>query len=226
MLKSGSYSAAMPSNVTKVRVMRTTYSGVSIKYLVESRFRAAAMSPNRVCAFLSEPTSSPKACTNSSKVLSTQYGRVLLGRRFFFTGLGTNSTTCMEQASAVQFLETTLRMPSAKPSMTLGDTRSMSPKSRKQMRPSCMYLRLPSWGSACTKPVMRSCTRQASAAKRTARCRRRSGKSLKSMPSAHSVLSTRQVPLGPVYFRTQAGAVTKPSHMCSLTKSSMFRPSL
>ena len=60
-----------------------------------------------------------------------------------FTGSGTHSTTCMECAKAVQFCETTDLMPSAKPSMIRTGTRSMSPKSRKQMRPSRMYLRLP-----------------------------------------------------------------------------------
>mmetsp|Transcript_5913 Transcript_5913/g.9437 ORF Transcript_5913/g.9437 Transcript_5913/m.9437 type:complete len:219 (+) Transcript_5913:77-733(+) len=216
----------MPSRVMKVRANRATYGGVSIAYSLLRSLRAMAMAPNREVPAWSDvsflaTTSANSAASHSCKLFAPETG----SRTNFINGVGVNLASCIDCTRAGQSEFRTLLMPAAKLSITPKSMRSIKPKSRNTTRPSSPIRRFPSWGSAWTKPVTRSCTTQASTAISTRRRRSWRGSSDGARLGYHSRQSTRAEPSGPVNSGTHAGELTNGRNACRVANSKQFAAS-
>mmetsp|Transcript_38857 Transcript_38857/g.111622 ORF Transcript_38857/g.111622 Transcript_38857/m.111622 type:complete len:230 (-) Transcript_38857:1168-1857(-) len=228
MLNSFAISGSSPSNpsrVMKVRHRSATYGGVSITYLLESFLSAVAMAPNRETPPLSSFICFASSRANSSRSHPSSSLLPFASLTDFNKGVGQNRTSCITLVSSSQSFESTLRIPTAKHSITPKSTRSMSPKSRKTTRPSSPSLRLPSCGSAWTKPVTNNCTTQASTAISTSFRLSSLFSSEGARLGYQSIAKTRAEPCGPVYSGSQPGELTKGKKACRTANSSKFAAS-
>mmetsp|Transcript_86270 Transcript_86270/g.272142 ORF Transcript_86270/g.272142 Transcript_86270/m.272142 type:complete len:240 (-) Transcript_86270:987-1706(-) len=216
-----------PSSVMKVRHMSATNGGVSIRYRSDIFLSAVAMAPKRDWPPTSSSICLPTTQANSSISQGTYCGVLETpAAKFFKIGVGAKRTSWKTLASSSQFLLSTWRIPAAQFSMTPKSTLSMRPKSRKTTRPSSPNRRLPSWGSAWTKPVTRSCTTQASTAISTRRRRSCRLSSWGARLGYHCMARTRARPGGAMSSGMQPGEVTKGRNAWRAANSSQLAISL
>mmetsp|Transcript_15571 Transcript_15571/g.21510 ORF Transcript_15571/g.21510 Transcript_15571/m.21510 type:complete len:226 (+) Transcript_15571:738-1415(+) len=223
MEKSGSTMEAIPSSVRNVRHSNTMKGGQRNWNSALAPPRPVARAPNLVMPPACEviPSLTPSAYS------STEHGaKSLTSSLHFMNPLGGAIPTSRKtSASPIQSPCKRLVMPVAKASMTFISTWHMRPKSRKTRSPLSVNRRLPSCGSACTHPVRISWATAASTALPTISTCCSLVRSLIFLPSIHSMVSTRAVPLGPMYSYMALGVLTNPRKACRRSNSAAFSAS-
>ena len=151
MLKFGSACSAMPSNVKNVRMSKMMYGGVRNLKLALSLAKPVARAPNRLCP----PSSADNVFATAAVISSSVAGSYPAPRvsRFKNPSAGVNPTSWNTNTKPSQFPEIMCWIPLANPSMILGSTSLINPKSKNTNMSSLSSIMFPSCGSACTNPV-------------------------------------------------------------------------